>query len=123
RLRRNIFGYVRGLGEAHQLEIRLDGARLKAFVVGGEKVGPPAPLSFTGVVAGDAAWEAHAISADTGLELRFRAPAGTPTVGVSFVDEVLEEEGVLQPPLAGLGFSYDESRSAPVGPWGPAVDT
>jgi hypothetical protein len=123
RLRRNVFGYVRGLGEAHQLEVRLDGQRVKVFTVGGEKAGAPAPLSFTGVFAGDRAWEAHAISADANLEVRFRAGAGTRVVGVSFVEEVIEEEGVRQPPLTGLGFSYDESRSAPTGPWGPAVDS
>jgi hypothetical protein len=121
-LRRNVFGYVRGVASAHQLDVRLDGALVKTFSVGGASKGAPSPLSFTGVVAGDPEWEAYAISADAGLELRLRAPAGTHLLGVSFRDEMWEDDGIQQPPLSGLGLSYDESRSSPRGPWGPAVD-
>jgi hypothetical protein len=122
-LRRNILGYVRGLGDAHELDIRLDGTRVTRVTIGGERRGTPAPLSFSGVIAGDAAWEAYAISADQNLSVSLPVKAGTRSVGVSFVDELWADEGVQQPPLDGLSFSYDESRTSPTGPWGPAVDS
>jgi hypothetical protein len=123
RLRRNIFGYVRGLTDPHVMEVRLDGTRLTQFTIGGNRQLTPAPLSFTGVIAGDPQWEAHALSADNGLEVRFRATAGPHVVAVSFLEEALEPEGVLQPELTGLGLAYSEFSSAPAGPWGPSIDT
>ena len=123
RLRRNVFGYTRGLGESHQLDLRLDGKRIKLFSIGGDAPGTPAPLSFTGVFLGDSAWEAYRLSADEALTVRFSAAAGTRLVTASFIDEPVVEEGVLQPPLTGIGYSIDESRSAPSGPWAPAVDS
>lgn len=123
RLRRNVFGYTRGLGEPHELEVRLDGRRIGQFTVGGKAPGRPAPLSFTGVILGDPAWEAYSLSADANLNLRVVVSAGTRLVTVSFVEATTEAEGVGQPPLTGLGFSYDESRTAPSGPWSPAIDS
>ncbi|MEQ1898295.1 MAG: DUF1592 domain-containing protein [Vicinamibacterales bacterium] len=122
-LLRNILGYVRGLTEPHLLEIRLDGRRLARMTVGGMKAFRPAPLSYTGVILGDPQWEAWAVTADDGLEVRFRAAAGPHVVGVYFVDEPHEREGVQQQPLTGLGFAYSEFSSAPWGPWGPAVNS
>lgn len=121
RLMRNIAGYVRGLDTPRRLELRLDGVRLTTVVVGGTARGRAAPMGFTGVIPGDATWEAWAPTADDGLDVRFRATAGPHIVGVSFVDEPVEQEGVLQPALTGLGFSYSEYTSAPTGAWGPAV--
>jgi hypothetical protein len=123
RLSRNIFGYVRGLTAAHTLEVRLEGVLLVRVTIGGNTQLRPAPLSFTGVIAGEPKWEAYALTADEGLNLRFRAAAGTHVVTVSFVDEPLEVEGVLQPELTGLGLAYSEFASAPSGPWGPAIDS
>ncbi len=122
-LLRNILGYVRGLTTPHVLEIRLDGTRLLRGTVGGATGLAPAPLSFTGVILGDPKWEAWAVTADDGLEVRFKTTAGPHAVGVSFVDEPFAMEGVQQPPLTGLGFAYSEFTSAPWGPWGPAVDS
>jgi hypothetical protein len=122
RLLRNILGYVRGLTDAHRLEVRLDGVRHAQFTVGGKPQLAPAPLSFTGVIAGDPGWEAYALTADEGLTVRFRATAGEHVVAVTFLDELLEPEGVLQPELTGLGLAYSEFSSAPSGPWGPAVE-
>jgi hypothetical protein len=123
RLLRNIFGYVRGLTDAHVLDVRLDGARLARVTIGGNATRTPAPLSFTGVIPGDPQWEAYALTADEGLDVRFRATAGPHVVAVSFLEEAIEPEGVLQPELTGLGLAYSEFSSAPSGPWGPAVDT
>ncbi len=123
RLQRNILGYVRGLTEPHHLEVRLDGTRVKAFTIGGNKQFAPAPLSFTGVIPGDPQWEAYALTADDGLEVRLHATAGPHVLAVSFFDEAYEAEGVLQPELRGLGLAYSEFSSAPSGPWGPAINT
>ena len=122
-LRRNIFGYIRGLAEPHRLEIRLDGAPAREFAIGGRNLGQPAPSSFGGVIAGDREWEAYALAADADLEVRMNVPAGTRVVGVAFRDRPVEEEGILQPPLTGLGLGFSEWRSAPAGAPGPAVDT
>jgi len=122
-LLRNILGYVRGLTAPHVLDIRLDGVRLLRVTVGGATGLVPAPLSFTGVIPGEPKWEAHAVTADEGLEVRFRATAGPHIVSVSFVEEAYALEGPQQPPLTGLGLAYSEFASAPWGPWGPAVDS
>ena len=123
RLRRNIFGYVRGLRDAHGLELRLDGERVGAFTVGGDAPGEPAPESFAGLALGDPDWEAYTLAADDGLQVRVPVGAGTRRVGVSFFEALVEEEGVLQPPLTGLGLGFSELRSSPAGPPGPAVDS
>ena len=123
RLRRNIFGYVRGLRDAHRLELRLDGELAGAFSLGGDAPGEPAPESFAGLALGDPEWEAYTLAADDGLRLRVPVDAGTRAAGVSFVEALVEEEGVLQPPLTGLGLGFTELRSSPSGPPGPAVDS
>ena len=68
RLRRNVLGYVRGLLEAHRLEIRLDGTRVADRTVGGANTHTPAPLGFTGVFLGDPEWERQTLTADRDLE-------------------------------------------------------
>ena len=124
RLLRTGYGYVRGLYETHQLEVRLDGERVKVFPVGGEKKGTPAPASYSGNILSDAEWEEYVISgADAGLEIRFAAKAGPHVVAVSFVRQRYEPEGVLQPPLRAFGFEINESGSSWSGSWDPAVDS
>jgi hypothetical protein len=122
RLRRNVLGYVRGLHEPHTLEVRLDRRLIAQRTIGGDNRHAPAPLGFTGVFLGDPAWEEQTLNADRDLEVRFHATAGPHLLAVSFVDELYEVEGVLQPPLTGLGLGFSEFSSAPTGPWGPAVD-
>ena len=123
RLLRNYVDYVRGLRDPHQLEVRLDDTRLKTFVIGGEKPGAPAPVSYGGNISGSPEWEAYALSSDKGLTLRFHALAGMRVVGVSFVRTPGELEGVLQPQQTGYAFAVDETRSSPSGLEGPAVES
>ena len=124
RLRRTGYGYVRGLGEAHELEVRLDGERLTVFRVGGERKGTPAPASYSGNILSDSEWEEYMISeADAGLEVRFPAKAGTRVVAVLFVRQRYELEGALQPPLRSFGFEINESGSSWSGLWDPGVDS
>ena len=124
RLRRTHYGYVRGLFEPHQLEVRLDGERIKAFTVGGEEKGRPAPVSYSGNVAGDPEFEEYMLTgADAHLEVRFLAKAGTRVVGVSFVNQFREPEGVLQPPIRGFAWEINEMNSSPSGPWVPGIES
>jgi len=126
-LRRTMYGYIRGLREAHLLEVRLDGERVKTFTIGGGDRGRPAPISFseaTGVPGGTSReWEDYYLNADASLTVRLPVAAGTRVVGVSFVRSHWEPEGVLQPPLTQIAFGQDESLSSPSGKREPALDS
>lgn len=119
KLRGQEYDYIIGMGRAHQIEVRLDGKRVKLFTVGGEAPGKPAPLSHAGQIPGDPAWEQYMHFADRDLEVRFPARAGTRVVGVSFVEDVVEPEGVAQPrQTGGTGIQYNEQYNGY-----PAVET
>jgi len=119
RLRRQVYDYILGMGRPHQLEVRLDGRRIKAFTVGGAAKGKPSPLrGWAGNILGDTEWEAYMHLADSGLEIRFPALAGKRLVGVSFVGETWEPEGILQPPTTGRGVSLDQQYDG-----APAVES
>jgi len=108
-LRRNLDSYLVGMGRKHQLEVRLDGHRLKTFWIGGEAPGKPAPSSFAGNILGSSNWEVYMQGADAGLDLRFPAQAGTRMVAVDFIEDATEPEGVAQPPqMGGSGVAYNE---------------
>src|SRR5207253_281384 len=64
RLQQNYNDYLRGMGTKQQIDIRLDGAVIKTFSVGGEAKGTPAPVSFAGNLWGDPEWESYMHSAD-----------------------------------------------------------
>jgi hypothetical protein len=85
---------ILGLGEPRQLDVRLDGKRVKLFTIGGEKDRTPDQVEET-------------------LEVRFAAHAGTRLVGVTFLDEDLAPEGMQRPPLA----------EAQIKGWGPRDDS
>jgi hypothetical protein len=102
RLRRQYQDYIMGMGWPQKLDVRLDGKLLKRFTVGGEAPGTPAASSYAGDgqpgFAGDDEWEKYVqITADAGLEVRVPVTAGRHTVGVSFVRELWEPEGLPQP--------------------------
>src|SRR5207249_3790287 len=98
KLQTNLYDYIRGLGRPHQLEVRLDGLRVKTFTVGGENKGKPAPASFAGAIFGAPEWEDYLHQADKALEVRLPVRAGSRVVGVSFFGESQAAlEGVLQP--------------------------
>jgi mono/diheme cytochrome c family protein len=111
KLQTNLYDYIRGLGRPHRLEVRVDGARVALFVVGGENHGNPAPASFAGAIFGSPAWEKYAHDADASLEARFPAKAGTRLVGVTFIDEPSPApEGVLQPRQISYPLAIDEMQ-------------
>ena len=85
RLQRTWMDEIRGLAEPHQLEVRLERARLALFTIGG-KYADPAPSYRLRQEPGPAADDAlgrleYEMTADAGLEVRFPARAGTRLVG------------------------------------------
>jgi cytochrome c551/c552 len=107
-LKRQLYLYLIGMGEPHQIDVRLDGALLKRFTIGGEGKGMTAPESFAGNTQGEPGWEVYMHTADEGLEVRVPVKAGTRDVSVSFVRQYWEPEGVLQPPQRGFARTTNE---------------
>ena len=113
RLRRQYQDYIMGMGWPQQLDLRLDGRLLKRFTVGGDAPGRPAPASYAGDgepgFAGAVEWEAFMqLTGDEGLEVRARVDAGPQVVGVSFVRELWEPEGLPQPLQRGRVLTNDQ---------------
>jgi len=108
RLKRQLYLYIMGMGEPHQIEIRLDRALVKRFTIGGEAVGMTNPESFAGNTQGDPEFEKYMHTADDGLEVRVPVKAGRHEVSVSFVRRFWEPEGVLQPPQRGFARVSNE---------------
>jgi cytochrome c5 len=99
RLRRDYSGEViLGIDEPHQLDVLLDGARIKMFQVGGEQDTPGSDAESNPVE--------YRRRADAGLEVRFPAEAGTRLIGVTFVKETTVPEGIFQPLLAGIETKF-----------------
>ena len=112
RLRRQLYGYIRGLQARQQLEVRIDGRRVAAFTVGGPR-GTPPPQTYTGTVLGDRAWEEHTLHGDDLLALRVPVAAGPRRLGVAFVQERTERDGVLQPRATAKTLAIAERWSSP----------
>jgi hypothetical protein len=108
RLQRTYVDCIKGIGEPHDLELRLDNGLIKTFRIGGEAKGKPAPASFCNNLIGDPEWEAYIHGADENLEARFAAKAGMRVIGVAFGREMWEPEGVLQPQAHGFSLAIDE---------------
>jgi hypothetical protein len=111
RLHRNYVNYIRGMGSRHEIEIRFDTKLIATFKVGGEEPDVlQAPASYGGNQFGDREWEDYMLFADSNLRLRFDAEAGPHIVGVSFVRQLTEPEGVLQPPQSVFAAAVNEMR-------------
>lgn len=113
RLRRQYQDYVMGMGWPQKLDVRLDGKLLERFTVGGEAPGRPAAASYAGDgepgFAGAPEWEKYMqLTADARLELRVPIAAGPHVVGVSFVRELWEPEGLPQPQQRGRVLTNDQ---------------
>ena len=107
-LKRQLYLYLIGMGEPHQIDIRLDGALIKRFTIGGGGKGMTAPESFAGNTQGDPEWEVYMHTADEGLTVSLPVTAGAHEVGVSFVRRHWEAEGILQPPQRGFARTTNE---------------
>jgi hypothetical protein len=139
RLQRQYQDYIKGMGWPQSLDVRLDDKLLKRFTVGGGAQGRPAAASYAGDgepnFAGDPEWEEYMqIKGDAGLEIRLPVTAGPHTVGVSFVRELWEPEGLPQPLQRGRVIADDQVYmdyanvgsvfiGGPYEPAGPVPDT
>jgi hypothetical protein len=135
RLRTNWQDYIMGMGWPQQFEVRLDGKLLRRFKVGGEAPGHPSPSSYSGPgEPGSLDWEEYMMSADRRLEVSAAVEAGPHVVGVAYLREQWEPEGVPQAAQRGRLLANDElymdfqavqslQVSGPVTAGGPAVDT
>jgi mono/diheme cytochrome c family protein len=113
RLRRQYQDYLMGMGWPQQVDVRLDGKLLKRFVVGGKAPGRPAAASYAGDgepgFAGAPEWETYMqLTGDAGLDVRVPVSAGPRVVGVSFVRELWEPEGLPQPLQRGRVLTNDQ---------------
>ena len=96
------------MARPNQLEVRIDGALVKRFTVGGEAKGRAAPTTYTIAELGDPEWEEYLHTADDGLEVRLPVKAGPRLVGVYFMRKTWEREGILQPDMRGEVLTRDE---------------
>ena len=113
KLQRQYQDYLKGMGWPQKLDIRLDGKLLKRFTVGGQGKGRPAAARYAGDgepgFAGDPEWETYMqLTGDAGLEVRVPVKAGARVVGVSFVREMWEPEGLPQPVQLGRVIANDQ---------------
>ena len=99
-LQRDPDNFVKGLGEARQMDIRVDGQRVKVFTVGGVHKGRSETAFGT---YGDNEQTEYERNADVGLEVRFPAKAGTQVVAVTFLNETSMPEGPWRPRQTGMG--------------------
>jgi hypothetical protein len=105
RLQRAAGTALSGMGAPHQLDVRLDGARLQLFTIGVGKIGTTQD-------------GAKIENPEKGLEVRFAAKPGTHLLGVTFLNESTLADGMLKPPLIGLAL---EERSTTRGD--PSVES
>jgi hypothetical protein len=108
RLRRQVYDYIVGMGRAQDLDLRVDGVRVRRFRVGGEATGMPGPLTWNGEIVGETPYELYMHAADAALDVRTRVTAGPHVVSASFVDTPWEPEGVAQPLPVDFGRGADE---------------
>ena len=116
-LRKQEYGYARGLGRPHEVDLRLDGVRLGTFTVGREwEHGQLPPMGYAGkfeqVYDGNSfpEWEAYALNADRGLEIRTTVTGGRHQVGVAFDRRSALPEGILPLPHDRSSYSYGQDE-------------
>jgi hypothetical protein len=100
-LQRNRDGYVRGLRDPHQLDIRLDGERVKLFTVGGKRLGRSSAIfpRNNRDNRGDPEQVEYEYWGDEELEIRFPAKAGNRVIQVAFLRQTTVPEGIQVPEL------------------------
>jgi len=98
-----------GLADPHQIDVRLDGVRIKLFTVGGQYKGtrenlyPQTKTNFE-----------YLSTADAPLEVRIPVQAGTHGVGVTFLKEPKGKfEALLHPEQAGFHFVQPDDHDLP----------
>jgi hypothetical protein len=87
-------GHIIGLAKQHQLDVRLDGTRIKLVLLGGETKGK-AGLDINGIPI--IIEEPDQDKVEAGLQFRLPVKAGERTIQVAFLDEGLATEGMQRP--------------------------
>ena len=108
---RQYVDYIIGLGWPQTLEVRIDGALVERFTVGGDAPGQPAPTGgFAGRATGfgDSDWEAYMHTAVDDIGARLQVEAGSHVVSASFVKDLWEPQTLPQPPARGRALANDE---------------
>ena len=113
RLRRQYQDYIMGMGWPQQLDVRLDGKLLKRFTVGGGAQGQACRGQLrrrrrARLCRRSRVGKLHADGRRRGLEVRVPVKAGPRVVGVSFVRELWEPEGLPQPLQRGRVLTNDQ---------------
>ena len=113
RMQRNsldIGGEIRGLDVPNHIDVRLDGVRLKLFTLGGDH-------SYRARTYTD--------TEDAGLEVRFQAKAGERVVGVTFLKDSwnVEGVGVSRLPVASSGHAAAKKTDLAYGKIEMGVDS
>ncbi|MEQ1897174.1 MAG: DUF1592 domain-containing protein [Vicinamibacterales bacterium] len=93
----NIGNEIRGLDVQNEIDVRLDGQRLKVFTLGGR--------AYTG-----GSYTETEDIADSGLQLKFQAKAGMRVIGVSFNRDQWYVEGVGMSRLPPASDGYASGR-------------
>ena len=114
-LARNSREYVRGIGEEHQIDIRLDGVKIRQFTFGGEHRAKTGPLYSSANIIGEPAQEEYEHTADAGLEFRIPVKAGTRLLGITFPKETQEPEGLVLPRESGFDIARNKGGDPAVG--------
>jgi hypothetical protein len=101
---------IRGLANHEQLDVRVDGARVKLFQVGGECLASTEPrcVKPPGLVQASE----YERTADSALEVRFQARAGTRAVGIAFVRRTAaapEGPGPVRLPPGSSADAFDQN--------------
>jgi mono/diheme cytochrome c family protein len=104
RLQRNSREYIRGMQEPHDLDVRLDGARIRRFTIGGERRGKSAGL-FSTASMGEVAQEQYERTADEILDVHQWVEAGAHLVSAAFIKDGAVPEGPLQPRMTMYDFA------------------
>jgi hypothetical protein len=104
RMQRNSRQYIRGMQDAHVIDVRLDGTRIGRFTLGGERRGKSAGI-FSTASMGDVAQEQYERTADEVLDVRQFVPAGTHLVAAAFVRDGSIPEGPLQQRMTMYDFA------------------
>jgi hypothetical protein len=86
-------GHIIGLAKPHQLDVRLDGNRIKLVAIGGETKGKVV-LDINGNPIIE---EPDQEKVEAGLQFRIPVKAGKRTMQVAFLDEGLAPEGMQRP--------------------------
>jgi len=102
-LDRTYDGRVRGLGEQHLLDVRVDGEKVQQLTIGGASPEGGRGRGNSRAPAGD------------GAEVTIHVKPGTRTIGVSFLRKANEAEGMLRPRYAVTSYEYAGDAVLPPG--------